>query len=303
MQMFGHTKLEKTAHRWLGVLLAVGLVFIPDGNVAGQVDGGQSQDPSFAKVGRTDGGLSLVIASVKPADPSDRRFRLGFTPEGYSAENVSLLKIVQDAYGIYEQDRIVGYPSWVSSQKFTIDAKVDSTDLGALSQASLHERQDMLQKLLADRFELTTHTETREMRIYSLVVTKRGPKLQEAKSGYISDGTFKGFRGTVRRSSPGHLEVEGFTMGNFALFLARQVGHHVDDRTGLAGFYDFSLDWAADEMASQPDGVSSGSIAAPVPSGPSIYDALKEQLGLELSAAKGPVSVLVVDQVAEPSPN
>lgn len=246
---------------------------------------------------------AFAVASIRPTDPSDHRWRLGFDPNGYSAENVTLLKILQDAYGIYEQDRIAGYPAWVSSQKFTLTARVDSADLPKLAELSLEQRQRMLQKLLADRFDLASHTEPRVRPIYVLVVAKRGSRLKEASSGYIGSGTFKGYRGTVRQWTPGHLIVEGFTMSNFTLLLERQVGRHVDNRTALTGYYDFSLDWDPNEMAVQPDGPRNGPSAASGASNPSIYEALREQLGLELKAAKAAVDVLVIDHVEEPSPN
>jgi len=243
---------------------------------------------------------SFAVATVKPTDPKDRRWRLGFTVEGYSAENVALLKIIQDAYGIYEDDRIDGGPEWMKTQRFSLEAKVDVTDMGAFTHTPVDQRMRMLQSLLAERFDLVVHVEKMERPIYALVIAKGGPRLKQAAPEHLADGSFKGYRGTILVAGPGHRTFQGFSMANFAQMLSRQVGRHVDDKTGLTGYYDFTLDWTPDNPAVSQEDAPKGT---PVSPDFSIYPAIKEQLGLELKSEKGPVDVLVIDHVDAPSPN
>jgi uncharacterized protein (TIGR03435 family) len=171
----------------------------------------------------------------------------------------------------------------------------------------------MIQALLADRFKLTMHHETRELPEYVLVVAKNGPKIHEATPGdtysnglKLRDGT-PGGPGLVQMS-PGHVAAQATTMDFFIHVLQQQLGTTVVDQTGLTGKYDIILDWTP-EPNQVPGGVPSaaqqGPGAAPVPDspGPSVFTAIEEQLGLKLESQKGPVDVLVIDHVEPPSEN
>jgi uncharacterized protein (TIGR03435 family) len=148
----------------------------------------------------------------------------------------------------------------------------------------------MVRMLLADRFKLVTHTETRELPIYALVAAKGGAKLGELKSS-----------GSTVNHGHGHIEVLGDnSLALLAEELSKEVGRPVVDRTGVAGRYDLTLKWTPDERVSS---VPIGSDAAALDSGPSLLTALREQVGLKLDAQKGPVAVLVIDHVERPSEN
>jgi uncharacterized protein (TIGR03435 family) len=142
----------------------------------------------------------------------------------------------------------------------------------------------MLQQLLADRFALRLHRETKEITIYSLIVGKNGPKLKEGGSAgpYLS------------RPSPGRLAGQRASMSSLASALAGNLGRPVIDNTGLKGGYDFSLEWTADAA---PDAVPADT------SGPSLFTALQDQLGLRLESKKAPIEVLIIDRAEKPSPN
>jgi uncharacterized protein (TIGR03435 family) len=216
------------------------------------------------------------------SSPSDGHFR---------AENISVLMLIQWAYNIPDT-RILDVPGWAKSTFFNIDAEADEAIDQQLhnlsSDAGRKVKEQMVQALLADRFKLVTHAETRELPIYALVVAKGGAKLgeiQDIKSG-----------GTSINSWKDHLDVQGTnSLALLAQVLADDLGRPVVDRTGIAGRYHLTLKWTPDDATS----ASPANSNAP----PSIFTALQEQLGLKLQSQKGPVQVLVVDHVEMPSAN
>jgi uncharacterized protein (TIGR03435 family) len=156
----------------------------------------------------------------------------------------------------------------------------------------------MLQALLADRFKLTIHRETKNLPIYSLVIAKGGSKLQEAHL----DGRPEDHMIRVGR---GELTAPGIRLEDFAHILTQQTGRTVVDNTGLKGHYDLKFHWTPDqgEAFDGPGGSTSpeSSISSDMP--PSIFTAIQEQLGLKLESRKGPVEILVIDHVEKPSEN
>jgi len=150
----------------------------------------------------------------------------------------------------------------------------------------------MVQALLADRFKLVTHTETRELPIYLLVVSKDGPKLGalQTSENFVNTGNHR-------------IQVQ---MSNSVAVLAEElsevVGRDVVDKTGIAGRYKLDLNWAADDQ-SVSSITGSVSVVPTADTGPSIFTALQEQLGLKLEPGKGPVEVMVVDHVQLPTEN
>jgi uncharacterized protein (TIGR03435 family) len=273
------------------------------------------------------------VASIKlskPAGANGMFMGMRYTDDGLTAQNLSLMLLIQQAYGV-GKDRITGAPDWLNSERYDIDAKVDGAAVEALKKLSPDElktvRQHMLQALLADRFSLTLHRETKELAVYNLVIAKNGPKLQESKpedKGKTSDGSAAsgkqaasggpmsvsggggggggksisvgtgggasvsfGGRGGLRTMSG-----RGVTIENLLTTLASATGRPVLDKTGLTGKYDYKLEYAPED--SQPDADSTG---------PSIFTALQEQLGLKLESGKGPVEIIVIDRVERPSGN
>ncbi|MGB7264364.1 MAG: TIGR03435 family protein [Terracidiphilus sp.] len=201
------------------------------------------------------------------------------------ATNVSLFTLIWWSFEIPES-RILGAPSWANSKRFDIEAtadpSVDAQLKGLTSDAGRKEKEKMVQALLADRFKLATHTETRELPIYTLVVAKGGPKL-----GALQDSGTSINRGSDR------IEVQtSNSVPTLAEQLSMIAGRDVVDQTGITGRYDLKLQWTPD------DGT-----APAADSGPSIFTALEEQLGLKLEPARGPVKVLVIDRVEMPSAN
>jgi uncharacterized protein (TIGR03435 family) len=157
----------------------------------------------------------------------------------------------------------------------------------------------MLRSLLAERFHVAVHMETRELPIYALVVARRdgklGPQLHPSE-----DCTALPRRTSLcgGRATPGHLTFGGMPIS--ALFqpaLLREVQRTVVDRTGLTGFFDGSLQWTPGEARVLAFGDPPPDTPPPIVDGPSIFTALEEQLGLKLEPGRGPVEVLVIDRV------
>jgi uncharacterized protein (TIGR03435 family) len=172
----------------------------------------------------------------------------------------------------------------------------------------------MIQSLLADRFKLRVSHETKELPVYALVVAKNGPKCQEAKPGDTYPNGIKGFDGRAQgagsfRAGNGHLTLQGYPISFLSLLLAERLDRTVLDQTGLKGKYDIALKWTPDEnLAATPSGPAGGNpgadaAAQPDSSGPSIFTAIQEQLGLKLESTKGPVEIIVIDHIERPSEN
>ncbi len=193
----------------------------------------------------------------------------------------TLKSLIEIAYGI-SPDLIEGGPNWVDQEHYEIDAK-------AATAANTPELLLMLQTLLADRFMLQFHRETRNVSGYALVVTKDGIRMKEAMPS--SSHTTRG--------STGIITAENVTIGRLATRLARIVAAPVSDQTGNAGYFDFTLKWAPDKSTLSPEAAARESEN---PS-PSIFTALQEQLGLRLEARKIPIELIVIDRAARPSLN
>jgi uncharacterized protein (TIGR03435 family) len=250
------------------------------------------------------------VVSVKPNKSDSGMVRIMAKPDGYSASNVSLKMLIQSAYGI-RQDLISGAPNWADSARFDIDAKVAGSDVDALQKLNPEQRRLVLQPLLADRFKLEIHMETKQLPVYELVLAKGGSKLKEATAGDTYASGIKGSdgvgRGGLMRVGRGQLTAQAVPMTSLANMLSQQLHRTVLDKTGLTGKYDLELMWTpdqgADPMFKGPDGSPQRADAAPDSSGPSIFTALQEQLGLRLHSSKGPVETIVIDHVEMPSEN
>ncbi len=234
------------------------------------------------------------VVTIKPTERPDNAW-MRRTPDGLTITD-SLRRIIQYAYNL-NGFQIIGGPAWISDANWEIHAKSDSPDPD-FSQLNDSQRQALydkhmqeLQSMLIDRFQFHCHMTSKEMPVYELVVAKGGAKLRESaaeasKRGNISVQT----RGLLM-----HASGTGVGVARLAILL-RSTGRMVVDKTGLTGSYDFVLDWVNDSPAN-------AQTAAEAPSGPSVFTAIEEQLGLRLQPAKGPVSVLVVDRVEIPTEN
>jgi uncharacterized protein (TIGR03435 family) len=226
---------------------------------------------------------AFEVATIKPTGPStDGHTHINYPPDDrFSATNITILSLMQWAYGIPERQILDG-PSWLASTRFDIQAKADIGDqIKSLSSDQGNDlKRRMVQTLLADRFNLKLHQETRTLPAYDLIVAKGGLKLQPTQSKGKSIGT-----------SHTYFNGQGLTATSIAEELSKITGRVVVDKTNLADRYDFKLQWTPDD--------------APVTdnSAPSLFTAIQEQLGLKLESAKEPVPVLVIDHIDPPTPN
>jgi uncharacterized protein (TIGR03435 family) len=286
------------------LLLWAGSMAIATPNVLGQ---GGASAPAAATTDVTVPGFDII--SIKENKSGSGMMRVMSKPDGYSATNVSLKMLLQMAYGIRE-DLITGAPNWGDSTRYDIEAKVAGADVDTLKKLSSEQRRAMLKPVLEERFKLKVHTETKQLPVYELVVAKGGSKLKQATPGDTYANGIKGPDGTghagMMRVSRGELTGQALPITSLVSMLGQQLQRTVIDKTGLTGKYDFGLQWTdenSDPMFKGPDSNPQRSEPSPDSSGPSIFTALQEQLGLKLQSAKGPVETLVVDSVAMPSEN
>jgi bla regulator protein BlaR1 len=297
------------------VLAAIGLVVIATPVALGFVNRpsrllAQLQHAESAAV------QPFEVASIKPSRADDKMRSLFMQPGKFTTEGETVKDVISFAYGIRSDNQLSGGPSWVNSERFDIEAKEEDSVAENLQKLPIEERAKqirlMVQALLADRFKLKVSHQTKELPVYALVVAKGGSKLTEAQVPPPSaEGTAapkRGFRG-IRMMGPGQLTGTNINIGVLADMLSRQreLGRLVIDQTGLKGNYDWTLKWTPDQggpMFKGPDG-GQPSPDAPPPdsSGPSIFTALEEQLGLKLESRKGPVETLVIDSIERPSEN
>jgi uncharacterized protein (TIGR03435 family) len=239
----------------------------------------------------------FVVASIRPNNSDTAAFRLAFTADGVRIENASILMIIRAAYGMFNSldDKFLGVPGWAKSQRFDIEAKVDGADVGVFQKLGFDKRQLMVQALLENRFNMRAHHETREQPIYSLIVAENGSKLQKSAGDPDPGGTMQ-----VKR---GQIVARNIVVSQLVTKLTQTVGRTVQDKTGLTGKYDLTLNWTPDPDGSSMPATADASESVFALSGPSIFTSIQEQLGLKLEAAKGPVECLVIDHVEMPSEN
>jgi uncharacterized protein (TIGR03435 family) len=240
----------------------------------------RAQEPPAAEIPKVE------VATVKPSKTDQRGFSIIPQPGGrLRAINTSLKQLVLAAYHLHEA-QLAGGPDWLDRDHFDIDAKAEGQ--ANLSEAQLYA---MLGGLITERFQLKTHRETKLLPYYSLLRAKTGPKLKPSDE---ADGP--GIRN--RRI----ITAKGGTMPELADLLGWVMGRPVIDSTGIAGIYEYRLEWTPDESQIQ------GELAATAPEfadphAQSIFTAIQEQLGLKLEAGKGPVQILVIDHAEKPSQN
>jgi len=259
---------------------------------------------------------AFETASVKPntSDTGGRgvtRFQGGGE---LVATNLTLRELIEFAYQrhTFDQREVTGGPPWIDSDRFDVVAKAAGEHLVDPDGAP-RQTLSMLRTLLAERFKLKAHEENRDRSVYVLVMATAertlGSKLR--KSDDIDCGAvMKGQRPALRpgqgppcgfKTPPGRLFANTFTMPAIASLISRHVDRPVIDRTGLEGRFDIELEAA--EIKPPPDYKPGPSdLALPPAAGPSIFVAVREQLGLKLEPQTAPVAVLIVDHAERPIP-
>ena len=253
---------------------------------------------------------AFEVASVKPNKSGDGRVMLGLQPGGrFNATNVPLRLLLRQAFNVQEF-QIVGGPDWLGSDRFDVVAKAPEGEFTA------DRMRPMLRSLLAERFQLAVHNETREMPVYVLAKARADGKLGPNMTPAAVDcaAVMRGRRagGPPPAPSqpgqkvecgfmigPGRMNAGGMPMTNLAQSLSPLVGRIVLDKTELTGDYDFELTYSPEGLAGLPP-LLNGAPPPVDPNAPTIFTALQEQLGLKLDSRQGPVDVIVIDRVEQP---
>jgi len=304
---FGRKLLLSTA-LLLAIAVPIGL-----GVVSAQ-DRAEAQTESTAA-----SAVAYKSASVRPHQAVNgmvEHLGIMFSPQGFTARNATLQTVLGVAYGV-QKDLISGAPDWVNSEKYDIEVRLPDSAIQDAPKSGrgigIERLRVMLQALLADRFKLTLHQETKDLSIYELVVAEGGPKLREASTVSVNPDGNQSFEGSVREPSqmkmgPGKLMAQGATVEPLAEQLSWQLGRTVVNKTGLTGYYDYSLHWTPGEseegmMKLMGSKAQAESATPSESSASSIFTAVQEQLGLQLEAKTAPMSILVIDHVERPAEN
>jgi uncharacterized protein (TIGR03435 family) len=263
---------------------------------------------------------SFEVASIKPSPKNctGPGPGAGPTPGRIELPCVSVRLLIRAAYGLLSGGQlaaryveVLGGPAWLDSDRYTITAKAEGPA------KPVEMLGPMLQTLLEDRFQLKLHREPREHAVYVLTVAKGGPKLRPAKESKcpaVDLNDFSAWRdqGSTPCGMPRMSRKQGLTVVEFAAatmqeFASRAIflDRPVVDKTGLAGRYDIHLEFAREFPAGsmRRNGMEQPNPGPAESPGPTVFTALREQLGLKLAADKAPVDVIVIDSVQRPTPD
>jgi uncharacterized protein (TIGR03435 family) len=301
---------------WRMILVGVGAVSLPvlTKPLALSAQAQQTQQTSGTAL------PSFEVASIKP-DNAPGMGMIGGDPGTYSATRMSVEFLIMTAFKV-KPFQISGGPKWVQSQRFDIEAKTDDATaekMAAMSRAeSFAQTRLMLQSLLADRFKLAVHFDVRQLPVFALVLDKPGamgphlrlhtegpacdaasPASGNSSAADAADLAFPTCDGFKTSATPGHLDLRARNVPlEWLVASLPAVGNldrPVENQTGLTGRFDFRMKFNG-SMGAAP-GIQ------PDESGPTFLEALHDQLGLKLEPTKGPVDVLVIDHIEEPTPN
>ena len=264
------------------------------------------------------------VTSVKPYRGPVTMISANTEPGGrFVAQQQSLRDLITLAYKVRES-QIIGGPDWIGTARFDITAKADH-ELPAFDPAGgTGPLEQMLQSLLADRFKLVAHGEMRELPIFALVMARSDGRLGEKLRSSSTDCASV-FADRARAGQPGPLvtgdrptcgmvvspwsiRIGGGPLSQLTMVLTNMTNRFVVDRTGLTGNYDVDLQWTPQGLRiGRPpgDGPPGPAFPAPPPdaNGPTLETAIQEQLGLKLDPQRGPVPVLVIERVDQPTPD
>jgi len=236
----------------------------------------------------------IDVISVKPSQIAYDSSKDNGTADSVASSG-TVKSLIESAYGLRDF-QVSGGPDWINSATWDIVAKVDQPD-PSWSKLTKDERRaqrnQRLQAVLIQRFAVQCHVATKELSVYSLVLAKGGSKLKQTPP----DAPGKSSLNWDGKGSKNRMEGTGIELRALAAELSLVLGRTVIHKTGLDRLYDINLIWnSGGSAAAQPTDAETAS-------GPSIFTAIQEQLGLRLESTKGPVSVLVIDHLEKPREN
>jgi uncharacterized protein (TIGR03435 family) len=244
--------------------------------------------------------FEVISIRPVPSNASPIMLDINFTPVGQGGQYIhpraGLFEMISFAYNmqILSWEQLVGLPNWAKTQTYSVAAKPAETFPSLPADQNSQQVRLMMRGLLADRFQLQLHIETRNTRVLKLEVTEGGIKLKEvappvppAKEGYV---------GIAAGDNDGHIVGTKSTMAGLAKALTVFLEHPVIDQTGLKGYYDFDMKWGAATGRSSDS--SFGAEGAGI-----LISFLQERFGLRLTNATNPLQFWVVDHMEPPPPN
>ncbi len=234
---------------------------------------------------------SFNVATIKPSKPDQPGKMFRVEGRHFTTLNTTLIDLIDFAYGTHPK-QVVNAPPWINTDKFDLSATPDAD--GAPSDA---QWKSMIQRLLADRFQLKFHKDNREMPAYALTVAKTGSKLEKSQAN--EDGLPGLFF-----SQLGNLHVSNANMDDFSHLMQEAVlDRPVVNQTDLKGRWNFNLKWTPDESQFSGMGIKVPPPTDAADAPPPLFTAIQEEIGLKLDATRTAVPVLVVDHVEKPSEN
>jgi len=237
---------------------------------------------------------SVDVASVKAGDRSSGSVSIQSRPDSLAAGG-TVFHMIEYAYNLRSY-QIAGGPGWTNTATWEMAAKVDQppADWPTLTvEARNNISHKRMQTVLAQRFGFKCHFEMQELPVYNLVIAKGGAKLASTPANATEKNSFS----SHGENGKNRMQGAGVTMDSLASNLSQSLGRTAFNKTGLTGIYNFALTWTSDAGDGSTDAPADAS------SGPSLFTAVDEQLGLRLQSAKGPVVVLVIDSLERPTEN
>jgi uncharacterized protein (TIGR03435 family) len=256
---------------WQGFCLVAGLL------MGMAEDGGAQAAPRMAKGAHP----SFEVAAIRLSDPDSHKQGIDADGHRMMLQGETVTSMVMFAYGVHKK-QIADGPGWMSNDKYDVDGVADVD-----GEPDLKQMQEMLQKLLAERFGLKFHRDNREMTYFAITVAKGGAKMAKAEDAEATPD--QSGNGSPKQMN---MKFTSNSMSDFALGMQYFLDKPAVNETGLEGRYDFSLKWMPDELGTSEENGP-----------PGMFTAIQEQLGLKLEAKKGMVEVLVVDSLGRPTGN
>jgi len=245
----------------------------------------------------TDAASTYDITTIKPHKPGDEGMMWRWQGSSYDATNVTVKSLIASAYGVRDW-LVFGLPTWAETNVYDVQGKVSDPDPAAIEKLTMDERRAMLTELLRTRFNLVAHRESKAQPVYELSVMPDGAKLQATPQPAPINGEPAPKPRTHWSVQSNKLTASAMTLPVMAENLSYKLERVILDKTGLTGVYDFTLRWTPEDRLGKQTDNGTGADAPP-----DIFTALKEQLGLKLTATKAPVPTVVIDKITPPEPN
>jgi bla regulator protein blaR1 len=310
-----HSGWRTRLGRGIPLALTAGILFAGPVIVLAQAVTSSAAAPPVGTEGKP---LTFDVVSVREdqSEPTPQKpVKNGPTADGYRLKGLPLIAVIQRAYiplegGLtFRPYQITGLPAAFDSIRYDIYAKISEADLPKWKDPTLQPAmlRAMLQGMLADRFKLAVHRETRDVPIYELTVGRKSPKFKRSEATALADVRQKHPNAVTLRSgtivatgpNPGEQTLFGVTMPDLGTFLSTMAGRPIHDKTGLTGKYDITYELELSPPAQERAGMA----VSPDFFSSQIFSIVQDQLGLKLRAAKGLVESLVIDHLEQPSEN